>query len=95
MKHYAGIDVSLNSSSVCVVDESGKIVRELKVASEPVALIHCIKSVGVRLERIGLGQTRCSNGCMGAARARAARGASGDAAREGGAVGDAGENGPQ
>ncbi len=38
MKHYAGIDVSLNSSTVCVVDESGKIVRETKVASEPVAL---------------------------------------------------------
>ena len=37
MKHYAGIDVSLNSSSVCVVDESGKIVREVKVPSEPVA----------------------------------------------------------
>ena len=54
MKHYAGIDVSLNSSSVCVVDESGKIVREVKVASEPVALIHCIKSFGVRVERIGL-----------------------------------------
>src|SRR5262249_35209276 len=54
MKHYAGIDVSLNSSSVCVVDESGKIVREVKVPSEPVALIHCIKSLGVRVERIGL-----------------------------------------
>ena len=54
MKHYAGIDVSLNSSSVCVVDEIGKIVREIKVASEPVALIHCIKSLGVRVERIGL-----------------------------------------
>ena len=39
MKHYAGIDVSLNSSSVCVVDESGKVVREVKVPSEPVALI--------------------------------------------------------
>jgi len=54
MKHYAGIDVSLNSSSVCVVDESGKIVREVKVASEPVALIRCIKSFGVMVERIGL-----------------------------------------
>jgi transposase len=54
MKHYAGIDVSLNSSSVCVVDESGKIVREVKVVSEPVALIQCIKSLGMRVERIGL-----------------------------------------
>ena len=46
MKHYAGIDVSLNSSSVCVVDESGKIVREVKVPSEPVALIHIVEASG-------------------------------------------------
>ena len=39
MDYYAGIDVSLECSSVCVVDASGKIVREVKVASEPVALI--------------------------------------------------------
>jgi hypothetical protein len=37
MDHYAGIDVSLECSSVCVVDASGKIVREAKVASEPEA----------------------------------------------------------
>ena len=54
MKHYAGIDVSLNSSSVCVVDESGKVVREVKVPSEPVALISWIKSLSVRVGRIGL-----------------------------------------
>jgi hypothetical protein len=67
MKHYAGIDVSLNSSSVCVVDESGKIVREVKVASEPVALIHCIKSLGVRVERIGLEAGPLSRGPAGVA----------------------------
>ena len=35
MEHYAGIDVSLERSSVCVVDATGRIVREAKVASEP------------------------------------------------------------
>ena len=35
MEHYAGIDVSLELSSVCVVDAQGKIVKEAKVASEP------------------------------------------------------------
>jgi transposase len=39
MDHYAGIDVSLEYSSVCVLDGSGKIVREAKVLSEPDTLI--------------------------------------------------------
>ena len=39
MDHYAGIDVSLELSSVCVVDATGRIVREAKVTSEPEALI--------------------------------------------------------
>ncbi len=54
MEHYAGIDVSLECSSVCVVDASGKIVREAKVASEPTALIGWFCSLGFELARIGL-----------------------------------------
>ena len=54
MDHYAGIDVSLECSSVCVVDANGKIVREVKVASEPEALIDWFRSLGLDLARIGL-----------------------------------------
>jgi transposase len=54
MDHYAGIDVSLECSSVCVVNAEGKIIRETKVASEPEALIAWFGSLGVRLARIGL-----------------------------------------
>lgn len=54
MDHYAGIDVSLECSSVCVVDASGKMVREGKVASEPAALIGWLEGLGLRLVRIGL-----------------------------------------
>ena len=54
MDHYAGIDVSLECSSVCVVDASGKIVREGKVASEPEAVIAWFGSLGFELARIGL-----------------------------------------
>jgi transposase len=54
MEHYAGIDVSLEASSLCVVDAGGKIVREGKVASEPEALIAWLRSLGVALTRIGL-----------------------------------------
>ena len=54
MEYYAGIDVSLECSSVCLVDATGKIVREDKVASEPEALISWFGSLGFGVERIGL-----------------------------------------
>src|SRR5258708_17076074 len=54
MDHYAGIDVSLECSSVCVVDAKGEMVGEAKVASEPEALIAWFHSLGSDLARIGL-----------------------------------------
>jgi transposase len=54
MNYYAGIDVSLEESSVCAIDGSGKIVREGKVASEPEVLIAWFCNLGVELIRIGL-----------------------------------------
>src|SRR6202795_2597306 len=54
MEHYAGIDVSLEWSSVCVVEANGKILREARGASEPEGLITWFRSSGFELERIGL-----------------------------------------
>jgi transposase len=54
MEYYAGIDVSLKESNVCVVDAAGKIVREVKVASEPEALIGYFEELGLPVSRIGL-----------------------------------------
>ena len=54
MEYYAGIDVSLEYSSVCVVDASGKIFREGKVASDPATLIGWLKSLDYGLSRVGL-----------------------------------------
>ena len=54
MEHYAGIDVSLESASVCVVDATGRIVREAKVASEPEVLTAWFRGLGISLSRIGL-----------------------------------------
>ena len=54
MEHYAGIDVSLELSSVCIVDAKGVIVREVKVASDPDVLVAFLRGLGLSIERIGL-----------------------------------------
>jgi transposase len=54
VEHYAGIDVSLELLSVCVVDAKGRIVKEAKVASEPEALVGFFKELGFPVKRIGL-----------------------------------------
>jgi transposase len=54
MRYYAGFDVSLEETSICVVDESDKIVRELVAASEPEALVAAIEATGLSFERIGM-----------------------------------------
>src|SRR3954469_23505085 len=54
MEQYAGIDVSLEASHVCVVDAQGKILKEAKVASEPEALIAWFAAHGTPMARIGL-----------------------------------------
>jgi transposase len=54
MDHSAGLDVSVKETSVCIVDDTGRIVREVKVASEPCALLQVLKNPAYRFKRIGL-----------------------------------------
>jgi transposase len=54
MDHFAGLDVSVKETSVCIVDDTGKIVREVKVASEPEALLAVLTNPAYRFKRIGL-----------------------------------------
>src|SRR5476651_2047236 len=54
MEHFAGLDVSVKETSVCIVDDTGRIVRELKVASEPEALLPVLTNPAYRFKRIGL-----------------------------------------
>ncbi len=54
MEQYAGIDVSLEQSSVCVVDGTGKVIREAKVPSEPEALVGYFQKLDPPPQRIGL-----------------------------------------
>jgi len=52
MEYYAGIDVSLEASHICVVDAQGKILKEAKVLSEPDALIAWFVAYGAPMTRI-------------------------------------------
>ena len=54
MDHFAGLDVSVKDTSVCIVDDTGKIVREVKVASEPDALLPVLTNPTYHFKRIGL-----------------------------------------
>ena len=54
MKYFAGLDVSLEETAICVVDEAGAMVREARVPSEPEALVAFFQGLGLVLERIGL-----------------------------------------
>src|SRR5256886_469838 len=52
MAYFAGLDVSVKETSVCIVDDAGKIVREARVASEPDALLQVLTIY--RFKRVGL-----------------------------------------
>jgi transposase len=54
MEYFAGLDISVKDTSVCVLEETGKIVREVKVASEPDALLAVLRSPRYQFKRIGL-----------------------------------------
>src|SRR5213596_123343 len=54
MDYFAGLDVSVKDTNVCIVDDTGKIIREVKVASEPDALLQVLRNATYRFKRIGL-----------------------------------------
>src|SRR6202167_3870516 len=54
MDHFAGLDVSVKETSICIVDDTGRIVKEVKVASEPEALLKVLGNLAYRFKRIGL-----------------------------------------
>lgn len=54
MEYYAGLDVSLEATSICIVDETGGIVLERKAASDPDAIGQVLRACGHSYKRIGL-----------------------------------------
>ena len=60
MKHYAGLDVSVKETSICIVDETGRICREVKVSSRPEDIVEVL---GDPRWRVGLEAGPLSHGC--------------------------------
>ena len=95
MDHFAGLDVSVKETSVCIVDDTGRIVKEMKAASEPQALLK-----GSGEPRLPLQADRTGSWAavaMAFQRACGSRLASGlcrDAAHAGGAEGADQQDGP-
>ena len=54
MEYYVGLDVSLKQTSICVVDQSGSVVREGVVDSDPEAISVYVRSKAPGAARIGL-----------------------------------------
>ena len=54
MVHFVGLDVSVKATSVCVVDDAGKVLLEQKVPTDPADIIAILTSLGVSFGRIGI-----------------------------------------
>jgi len=54
MAYYAALDVSTESTSICIVDREGAILHEGKAATEPRAIHEFLQSTGLPLTRVGL-----------------------------------------
>lgn len=54
MKYFAGLDVSLEETAICIVEAGGRIVRETRVVSEPEALVSFFSTLALAMERVGL-----------------------------------------
>ncbi len=52
--YFAGLDVSLEETAICIVDGAGCIMREARAASEPAALVAFFEACGMEMERVGL-----------------------------------------
>jgi transposase len=54
MSYFAGLDVSLEETAICIIDDAGRIVREARASSEPEALVAFFSECGMTMERVGL-----------------------------------------
>ena len=54
MNYFAGLDVSLETVNICIVNEAGDVLLERKIDAEPAVIDALLKSFGQPLKRVGL-----------------------------------------
>ena len=54
MTYYAGLDVSLRSVNICVINDEGEIKAETKLDSEVTDIIACLDGLNLEFASIGL-----------------------------------------
>jgi hypothetical protein len=54
MKYFTGIDVSLRSVSICVVDEAGAVQYEGKVPAEVDLIVAALQRCKAEIKQVGL-----------------------------------------
>jgi len=54
MGQFVGLDVSVNETSVCVVDDVGTVLHESKVRSTPGAIVNAVREYAPEVARVGL-----------------------------------------
>jgi len=62
MKHCVGLDVSVKETAICIVDETGKIIREAKVMTEPEAIVALLNAAGFGYAHLGGGRADVAMG---------------------------------
>ena len=61
MKYYAGLDVAMKETFICILDEEGKRIYESTVSTDPQPIYEELIKGGVELEKVGLETGSLSN----------------------------------
>jgi hypothetical protein len=64
MKYFCGLDVSLNSTSICIVNQDGDIIRETQVQTDPADIDYWLKKLNLPMAVSGLKPVLSRPGCV-------------------------------